>query len=238
MVVTVTAAFSLLGYCRMVRERIAWRPAIRITRLTTMAMTGRRMNRSVNFICSPFFGSLFGGFRRQLSRRREGVVDAHRHAIAQLEGAAAHHRLAGIEPRDYRDEIPAALADSDKPLLGYRLWLAGRILGLSDDEHGIAVGGVDHAGRRNHRHLMLLVRENLDVREHARREPAIRVVQGRSETHVSRGDVDLRVDHADLPLPARAGKDVKLDPHALPYLDVGQRLLRQGKLDVDRRHLL
>src|SRR5262249_30706849 len=125
-----------------------------------------------------------------------------------------------------------------KPLVGYRLWLTGRILGLFEDEHRVAEWGVDHAGPRNHRHLMLLVRENLDVREHARREPAIRVVQGRSETHVSRGDVDLRVDHADLPLPARAGKDVKLDPHALPYLDVGQRLLRQGKLDVDRRHRL
>src|SRR5262249_41153274 len=180
MVVTVTVAFSLLGYCRMVRERIAWRPAIRITRLTTIAMTGRRMNRSVNFICSPFFGSLPGGFGRWLGGGREGVVAAHRHAVAQLEGAAAHHRLAGFEPRDDRDEIPPALAHPHKPLVGYRLWLAGRILGLFDDEHRVAEWGVDHAGPRNHRHRMLLARENLDVREHARCEPAIRVVQGRS----------------------------------------------------------
>src|SRR6266404_2628529 len=47
---TVTTAMSLRGYWRTLSERIACRPAIRITRLTTIARTGRLMNRSVNFI--------------------------------------------------------------------------------------------------------------------------------------------------------------------------------------------
>src|SRR6266545_1779361 len=49
-VVTVMAAFSLRGYWRTLIDRIAWRPAITITRFTTIASTGRRMKRSVNFI--------------------------------------------------------------------------------------------------------------------------------------------------------------------------------------------
>ena len=56
-VVTVTVAFSLRGYCRTLRVRIAWRPAMTISRLTTRARTGRRMNRSVIFIGQSFFGA-------------------------------------------------------------------------------------------------------------------------------------------------------------------------------------
>ena len=51
---TRTTAMSLRGYCRTLSARIDCRPAIRMTRLTTIARTGRLTNRSVNFIsCSP-----------------------------------------------------------------------------------------------------------------------------------------------------------------------------------------
>jgi hypothetical protein len=49
-VVTVTTAFSVCGYCRIGSAPTARRPSARISRLTTDANTGRRMNRSVNFI--------------------------------------------------------------------------------------------------------------------------------------------------------------------------------------------
>src|SRR5436309_12091117 len=51
-VVTCTTAMSLRGYWRTLSERIACNPAIRITRLTTIARTGRLTNRSVNFMHS------------------------------------------------------------------------------------------------------------------------------------------------------------------------------------------
>src|SRR5258706_16411286 len=47
-VLTVTVAFSLRGYWRTLTERMAWKPAIRITRFTTIARTGRRIKISVN----------------------------------------------------------------------------------------------------------------------------------------------------------------------------------------------
>src|SRR5262245_62546297 len=49
-VVTVITAMSLRGYWRTLNERIDWSPAIRMTRFTTTARTGRLTKRSVNFI--------------------------------------------------------------------------------------------------------------------------------------------------------------------------------------------
>src|SRR5262245_46869255 len=81
-VVTTIAAFSLRGYWRTVSDRIAWRPAIRMIRLTTIATTGRRMKRSVNFI------SGIARVGAHLGVGRQGVVDHHCSAVPQLEGAA------------------------------------------------------------------------------------------------------------------------------------------------------
>src|SRR5438034_1800505 len=47
---TVTVALSSFGYWRTFSDRIAWNPAMRITRLTTMARTGRLMKVSVSFM--------------------------------------------------------------------------------------------------------------------------------------------------------------------------------------------
>ena len=49
-VVTVTTAFSVRGYCSTGSEPTARNPSTRIIRLTTVASTGRRMKMSVKFI--------------------------------------------------------------------------------------------------------------------------------------------------------------------------------------------
>src|SRR3982074_3849729 len=95
------AAFSLRGYWRTLSGRIACTPAITINKFTTIARTGRRMNRSVKFMAAPFgacppVGSLpVGWFRGQL--RAGSQVGAHHHsrAVAQREGAAGDDGLAG-----------------------------------------------------------------------------------------------------------------------------------------------
>src|SRR5512140_226787 len=84
-VVTVTAAFSLRGYCRTLSVRIACTPAMMTIRLTTIAMTGRRMKRSVNLM-GALSRLLIDRLRVHLGLRGERVVHHHRHAIAQLEG--------------------------------------------------------------------------------------------------------------------------------------------------------
>src|SRR3972149_11290627 len=111
----VTPAFSLRGYWRTLSVRMAWTPAMTMMRLTTMAMTGRRMKRSVSFIEAPV-QSLVGGPGGERGLGRERVVHHHRRVVPELEGACAHHRLAGLEPGDHRDEVPAALAEPDEAL--------------------------------------------------------------------------------------------------------------------------
>src|SRR5438128_12108319 len=99
------AAFSLRGYWRTFSERIACTPAITMMRLTTIARTGRRMKRSVNFIAGAFRCSLVDRLGGQLGAGREIVPHHHRAAVAQLEGAAADDALAGGEPGDHRDQV-------------------------------------------------------------------------------------------------------------------------------------
>src|SRR4029077_6391163 len=94
-VVTCTTAISLRGYCRTLSERIDCRPAIRITKLTTIARTGRFMNKSVNFMLCPRLA--IRRFRSWIVLRLNLIVDCDGSAIAQLEHARGHH----LVPRIY-----------------------------------------------------------------------------------------------------------------------------------------
>src|SRR3954468_7054618 len=105
---------SLRGYCRTFNDETACRPAIRITRLTTSARTGRRMKRSVKVFTRG--GSTVGRFRFQFRLGRELVVDDPGHAVAQFEDAGAHNLLSGFRPICDRYEIAARFTGSDKRL--------------------------------------------------------------------------------------------------------------------------
>src|SRR5689334_24985885 len=94
-VVTVTTAMSLRGYCRTLSARIDCRPAIRITRLTTIARTGRLTNRSVNLI-TPQRLAIFG-LRRTVVRGLHLVVDLDRDAVAELEDPRGHDLVARVD---------------------------------------------------------------------------------------------------------------------------------------------
>src|SRR5262245_18413023 len=78
---TRTTAMSLRGYCRTLRARMDCTPAIRITRLTTIARTGRLTNRSVKRI------SIVLWLRRRLVLRLNLVIDDNRRSVAELKGA-------------------------------------------------------------------------------------------------------------------------------------------------------
>src|ERR1700733_5579090 len=109
---TVTVALSSFGYWRTLSERIACRPAMMITRLTTIARTGLRMKMSVNFIvASPVLG-----MRRHLRIQLHVVVLDDAGAVAQLERAVGDDLLAGLHAVDHGDEIAARLAEAHELL--------------------------------------------------------------------------------------------------------------------------
>src|SRR5689334_19095967 len=87
---TLTVAPPSVGFWRSLSERSACRPAMMMTKLTTIARTGRRMNRSVKRIGVP---SAMFGVRRELRFGLDFVLDGDGHAVAQLERAGADHLL-------------------------------------------------------------------------------------------------------------------------------------------------
>src|SRR5919106_4385109 len=101
---------SLRGYCRTLRARMDCRPAIRMTRLTTIARTGRLTKRSVNRTLAIL------GLRRALVPRLHLVVDGYRRAVAQLEHAGRDDFFARLHARNDRDLIAARRPELDELL--------------------------------------------------------------------------------------------------------------------------
>src|SRR6478672_975576 len=98
---TRTTAMSLRGYCRTLSERIACSPAMRITRLTTIARTGRLTNRSVNRILAVL------RLWSRLVSRLNLIVDENGRAIAELEDARSDDLVLRLDTREDCDLIAA-----------------------------------------------------------------------------------------------------------------------------------
>src|SRR5690606_39074499 len=93
---------SMLGSSRRVRRMNDMPPSTTSSRLTTIAKTGRRIDRSDSFIGSaPVAGARSDGVRGPalfpdlgaVRRRRGGI--GHLHTRAQLAGALDHDAVAG-----------------------------------------------------------------------------------------------------------------------------------------------
>src|SRR6266403_1153234 len=107
------AAISLRGYCRTLIVFIACKPAMRMTKLTTIARTGRRIKRSVKdfiSISDVDFASRIYRSWIQLRFRREIVVDYHRHSVPQLENTRANDCFTGFQTLGNRYEIAPSFA--------------------------------------------------------------------------------------------------------------------------------
>src|SRR5262245_56298394 len=113
---------SLRGYWRTLRERIACSPAMRITRLTTTARTGRLMNRSVNRI------SVVLGLGRRVVAGLHVVGHLDGRSVAQLERAGAGDLLAFLHSGEHCDLVAAGTAELDELLAHATVGLALRPL--------------------------------------------------------------------------------------------------------------
>src|SRR4029450_1214934 len=135
-VVTFTTAISLRGYCLTLSARIDCSPAMRITRFTTMASTGRLTNRSVNFMAMLLAVLRFG---RAAVRRLHLVVDMNRCAVPQLEHAGRDDLLTRLHTRQHRNLVAARAAKLHHLLADAAIGVPIRALQISDDEDGVAV---------------------------------------------------------------------------------------------------
>src|SRR5690242_14099461 len=181
-VVTLTTAISLRGYCRTLRERMDCRPAIRITRLTTIASTGLLTKISVNFIGLSLAVLGFGS--RTISRLNL-VVDLNSGAVAEFEDAGRHHLVAGLYSRN-RHLVTARAFHLHKLLAHPEICVSLWILHLRNDENGVAVGCI--ADRRCGQGDHGTCRAHGEVRfdEHPGSQLTVSIGNRRLDLHVSR----------------------------------------------------
>src|SRR5580658_6508460 len=111
-------AFSVCGYWLTGKLPTERRPSTRISRLMTIASTGRRMKMSVKFMARA---SLFLRRRVLFVQRLHAIVDAHRRAVLQFElPAGDHRRPLGYALQD-RDLISSRRPRGDEHLLRLKL---------------------------------------------------------------------------------------------------------------------
>src|SRR5262249_58935363 len=169
---------SLRGYWRTDSVRIACRPAIRITRLTTTARTGRRTKRSVNFMgVLPGPLAVFRLRRRVVGRLRR-VVDLDRGARTKLENSGGHDLLAGLQALENGHLVAAPRAELHELLPNALVLRAVGALHRLDDVHRVAVRRVvdRRGGNRDDRRRGAEAHRGRD--EHARLELRFRVREG------------------------------------------------------------
>src|SRR5438128_2812139 len=178
---------------------------MRITRLTTIARTGRLMKRSVSFMTVngsrlPETGNWLTILRIRFGivARLDRVVHDHRRAWTELERAGAHHFLARFDSGEHRDLIAAGAAELHELLPNAAIGLARlRILDVFDDEHGIAERRVaDRRHGKCDRHGLAAAHE-LSIDEHSGPELARAVIERRLHADVSCRFVDHRVSRVD-----------------------------------------
>src|SRR4030095_6397997 len=126
-------AMSLRGYCRTLTERIDCRPAIRITRLTTIERTGRLTKRSVKRILTVLWlrSSLVGGLNL--------VIDVNCGAVAQLEHAGCHDFFTVLHARKNRNLVATRWPQLHELLAHAPIRIAFRVFQVGNHKNRIAI---------------------------------------------------------------------------------------------------
>src|SRR3974390_2921927 len=96
-------------------------PSTRITRLTTIARTGRLMKRSVKFMVGRL---LLGRGRRRIVGQLHRIVDDHRRSALLLALPGRYHDVPLANTLQYGDLVAAGLAEHHKALIGDKRVLA------------------------------------------------------------------------------------------------------------------
>src|ERR1039458_6671835 len=205
-VVTDTAALSLRGYCRTTRVRIAWTPAIRITRFTTRASTGRRMNRSVNDFMGAPWESTIGRAGGQVVFRCQIVLLDHGYAVLAVEDARTDNTAPGLEARLDAHEVSARVARPDELLPHRQFGLPVVLARLRLDHiHRVPIRSAEDRGGRYDHHGLLFGQQHFHAGEHAGPEQLVRVSEGGLQTHTAGLRVKLGSDGSQRAVELLAG---------------------------------
>src|SRR5208283_3032157 len=207
--------------------RIAWYPAIKMIRFTTVATTGRLMKRSVKFILPPpFCLSAVRRSRRQLTLRFDVVVHRDMQTVLQPEHARRHHFFAGLQPGSDRDEVTSRLTKLDKLFSDPLVLFSLLILHVCNDENRIAVRRIVDSGRRYRYDVLPVVHQDTYFCKHARTQLPIRIRKRRMDLNVPSRLIHERVDRCDFPVERPVSKRIDPQRHWFANQEFAKILLR------------
>src|SRR5262245_51831177 len=168
---------SLRGYWRTLSERTAVSPAIRITRLTTMARTGRLTKMSVNLTVVSRSSVVFR-LRRGVVRMLDLVVHLDRRTAPQLERARGHDLLPRRDAGKDRDLVAPAPPELHELLAHPAVALALRTFQVRDHVDGVAVGRVADRGGGQGSHPGPAAQHDLRLHEHSGPQASLGIREG------------------------------------------------------------
>ena len=159
---------SLRGYCRTLSDEIACKPAIKITRLTTRARTGRRIKRSVKVFTGRINCRTASGRTPVLARAVLSTTTFI--PLRILKTPVADDLFVRFQAFGHGHEIAAGLSGANELLAQDQAFLFGLLVLLFfNDEDRVPEGRVGDSRRRNEECRVFLRQENLYSREHSRR---------------------------------------------------------------------
>src|ERR1700758_810153 len=94
--------------------RIAWYPAIRMIKLTTVATTGRLMKRSVKFIRRGLLPLTVRRSRRQFALGLDLVIYNYAQTALEPKHARCHNFFTRFQPGSHRNHVAFRLTKFDK----------------------------------------------------------------------------------------------------------------------------
>src|SRR2546426_6017580 len=219
---------SLRGYCRTLSARIDCRPAMRMTRLTTIARTGRFTNRSVSLILTVLWlGSALVG-------RLNFVVYENRRTVAKLEHTGADDLFASLKARENCDLIATRRPELDELLAHAAIGLALLVLEVRDDEYRIAIWRIADGGTRKSYNRTTRAQENLRLNEHTGSQRALRVGQRGLKLNVSGRFVHDRVDGRNASRVLDPRQIAGCDANVVAGMHLARVLLRHAEIHINR----
>src|SRR5207249_1242548 len=201
---------------------------MRMTRLTTIARTGRLTKRSVRRILTLL------RLRGRLVAGLDLVVNQNGYTVAQLEHTGTDDFFARLQARQDRDLIAARGPELHKLLAHAAVRLTVRIFEVFDDEYRISVGRVADRGGRQRHGRMARAQQNVRLNEHSGSQPPVWVGQCGLDLNVSSRLIDDRIDGRDLSRERNTSQVFSRDAHGVPGHHLACVLLRHAEVHVSR----
>src|SRR5579872_1492699 len=219
-----------------------------MTRLTTIARTGRLTNRSVSFIGLSFYRpqagapssvgtwlplAVLGPWSWAIAGLHL-VVDLDWSSVTKSEHSGTDDLVAGFEAGGNCDLIATRTFDLDHLLTDTAVGMPLPIGHVGHDVNRVAVRGIVDGRRRKRHYLARRTQRQVDANKHSGPQLAARIGESRLHLDVARLLIDNRVNRIDAAGELGAVQIITADPYGPADSNLRRFLLRYAEVHINR----